>query len=92
MSNQAFPKKYSKLIPDLIESMSSADTEDLKKKILEAEGNLYDIDAAKIADEALLKAKEHAKELAASYRESRAIEIAKIQLALYILEDRGVNL
>jgi hypothetical protein len=92
MSNQTFPKKYSKLIPDLIEPMSSAGTDELKQKILEAEGNIYEIENAKMADEALLKAKEHSKELAASYKESRAIEIAKIQLALYILEDRGVNL
>ena len=92
MSNSVFPEKYRKKIPELIEVISSMNTEEIKKKILESEAHLYEIENAKEADDELAKAKEHAKELSASYRESKGIETAKIQYCLYVLEDRGINL
>jgi hypothetical protein len=87
-----FPKKYRDKIEDIMESLDSMDTEGLKKKILEAEKNIYEIVEAKSADEELMKAREHAKELGASYRDSKNIEFAKIQYCLYLLENRGISL
>jgi hypothetical protein len=85
-----FPKKYRDKIEHLMEGLDGSDTEQLKKKILESERNLYEIQAAKAADEELLKAREHTKELGASYRENKNIEYAKIQYCLYLLENRGI--
>lgn len=90
-----FPSKYMKKItdiPDFVEGINSMETEDIKKKILECEGHLYEIDNSKEADRELMETKEKAKELAKPYRESKGIETAKLQYCLYILESRGINL
>lgn len=90
-----FPEKFYKKIkdiPDFLDGINSMDTDEIKKKILECEGNIYDTDNAKMADVELTQTKEKAKELAKPYRETKGIETAKLQYCLYILESRGVNL
>ena len=90
-----FPKKFMKKIadiPDFVDGINSMDTDEIKKKILECEGNLYDVDNAKTADVELTQTREKAKELAKPYRETKGIETAKLQYCLYILESRGVSL
>lgn len=90
-----FPDKYMKKIadiPDFIDSINAADTEDVKKKLLEAEGHIFEIEKSVENDAELQDAKEKAKEFAKPYRESKGIETAKIKYCLYILESRGVNL
>lgn len=90
-----FPEKYMKKIadiPDFVDGISAMETDDIKKKILEAEGNIYETDNAKEADEELAQTREKAKELAKPYREAKGIETAKIQYCIFILESRGVSL
>lgn len=92
---KTFPVKYMKKIveiPDFVDGTNSLDTDEIKKKILETEGNLYEIDNAKEEDDELMKAKEKAKEFAQPYRDSKALETAKLKYFLYILETRGINL
>jgi hypothetical protein len=90
-----FPEKYMKKIadiPDFVDGVASMDTEDIKKKILETEGHLYEINNSKEADKELAEAKEKVKEFSKPYRESKGIETAKLQYCIYILESRGINL
>ena len=52
--NNEFPSKYMKKIadlPDFVDGINSMDTEQIKKKILECEGHLYEVDQAKQNDE-----------------------------------------
>lgn len=90
-----FPAKYMKKIvdvPDFVDGVNSMDTEAIKRKILECEGGLYEIDKAKEADKELASAKEKVKEFGAPYRDSKNIETAKLKYCLYVLESRGVSL
>lgn len=90
-----FPEKYMKKIvdiPDFVDGISSMETDDIKKKILECEGHLYEIDNAKEADKELNDAKEKVKEFSKPYRDSKGIETAKLKYCIYILESRGVAL
>jgi len=90
-----FPEKYMKKItdvPDFVDGINSMDTEEIKKKILECEGNLYEVDNSKDADKELSDAKEKVKQFSKPYRETKGVETAKLKYCLYILESRGVNL
>jgi hypothetical protein len=88
-----FPKKWMDKLPTgWSDGANSMKEDELKKVIVECEGNLYTIDQAKNADEKLNGAKELARELGSSYRESRNAQQAKIQYALFLLEGRGMDL
>jgi hypothetical protein len=94
-TQQPFPTKYMKKIqdlPDFVEGINGMDTEEVKRKILESESHIYEVEAAKEKDGELATAKEKAKECSAPYKESKGIETAKIQYCLYVLESRGVSL
>lgn len=94
MSDQ-FPSKFMKKIkdiPDFLDGINAMDTEEIKKKILETEGHLYETDNAKEADTELISAKEKVKEFSAPYRDTKSIETAKLRYCIYILESRGVSL
>lgn len=87
-----FPKKYLKRLPEgFEEAIESAELEEIKQKILASERHVYEIQKGKAQDEALMKAREEVKELAAPYREAQATENAKIQFCLYVLENRGIK-
>lgn len=81
-----------KLPEGFAEGMASADTDELKAKILESEQHIYEIDAEKSADENLQRVKEEAKLLGSAYREAKSTESAKISYCLHVLESRGVKI
>ena len=88
-----FPKKLLALLSDdFIETTAAMKNDELKKVVFEAESNIWTIEKAKNNDEELLKAKEHAKELAAPYNDAKKTQNAKIQYSLWLLEGRGVSL
>ncbi len=91
----SLPKKWNKLIeamPEFKESADSGSVEDLKKIIVECEGNLYTINKEKDADIKLTGAKEVVKTVAEPYRDAINHQQAKIQYALLCLESKGVDL
>jgi hypothetical protein len=93
MSDKAFPKSKEKILPQgWSESIDSMDTEEIKKKVFQSHGHLVEIERAKEEDEALTKAVEEAKGLGLPYKESAAIEKAKIAYCFYALESRGVDI
>jgi hypothetical protein len=88
-----FPAKDLKKLPDnWAESANSMKEDELKKVIVECEGNIYTIDQAKVEDHKLQGAKELSKELAAPYRDASSGQKAKIKYALWLLSGRGVDL
>jgi Asp-tRNA(Asn)/Glu-tRNA(Gln) amidotransferase C subunit len=90
-----FPVKYMKKIADIpgfVEGIDSMDTDEIKRKILETEGHIYDVDRSKEADEELSKLKEKVSEILKPYRETKAIETAKLKYCIYVLESRGIAL
>ena len=90
-----FPEKWWKVILGLPEFKDTADAssiEDLKKIIVESEGNIYTIDQAKEADTKLTIAKETVKEYSEPYRDAIKAQTAKIKYALHLLEGKGVDL
>lgn len=92
---KSFPQKYLNKLKgstEFLETVESLDTEEMKKKILECEQNIYEIENAKENDTKLTSAKTEAKEFAAPYTESKNIEAAKIKYCLFLLEQRGISL
>lgn len=88
-----FPEKWSKKLPTGWQDTASTMTEEeLKKVIFECEGNIYTIEKEKAADVKLQGAREIVKEHAAPYRDAKSTQEAKIKFALYLLENRGVDL
>lgn len=89
----AFPKKWADKLPTgFADTASSMSDEELKKVIVDCEGNIYTIEKEKQSDVKLKAAKEVAKDAAAPYRDAANAQMAKIKYALYLLENRGVDL
>jgi len=90
-----FPEKWAKILKSLPEFKDTADaasTDDLKKVIVECEGNIYTIDKDKDSNAKLLAAKELLKDMTAPYADAKKVQMAKIQYALFLLEGKGVDL
>lgn len=88
-----FPEKYKKKLPTgFAEDAESLDEEGLKKKILEAEGNLSNVEREMDADQKLQAAKDDVKDLAAAYKDAAAAQKAKIKYCVFLLETRGTPL
>ena len=90
-----FPEKWNKVLKDLPEFKENADaasTDDLKKIIVQCEGNIYTIDKEKDDDQKLNAAKEMVKEYGAPYRDAIKVQTAKVKYALFLLEGKGVQL
>lgn len=95
MADREFPNKfYKKLkeVPDFLDNINSMDSEEIKKKILECESTIFEIEKSVDADIELTQTKQKAKELSKPYKENKGVETAKLKYCLHILESRGVNL
>lgn len=89
----AFPDKWSKKLPTGFKDEAASLSEvDLKKIIVECEGNLYTIEKEKAANVTLIAAKEVVKDIGGSFRDASACQSAKIKYVLFLLEGRGVDL
>lgn len=88
-----FPNKWykvlSKFASDFTDAANGKSDDELRKEILKAESEIYNIEIAKAEDVKLSGAKDLIKELAAPYNESKSIETAKLKYAIYLLESRG---
>lgn len=90
-----FPEKYAKVLKELPEFKDTADaasSDDLKKMIVQYEGNIYTIEKEKDDDAKLNSARELVKEYAAPYRDAIKVQTAKIKYALFLLEGKGEDL
>jgi hypothetical protein len=90
-----FPEKWTKILeklPEFKDTADSSSTEDLKKIVVECEGNIYTIEKEKAADVKLNSAKEFVKEYSAPYREAITTQTAKIKYALFLLEGKGIDI
>lgn len=91
----SLPKKWDDLIkkmPEFKDTADAASVEELKKIIVECEGNIYTVNREEEADDKLTAAREVSKDLAAPYRDAKKTQQAKIQYALLCLESKGVDL
>jgi hypothetical protein len=91
----SLPKKWDDMIkkmPEFKDTADAASVEDLKKIIVECEGNIHTVSRDEEADIKLSGAREMSKELSAPYREAKKYQQAKIQYALLCLESKGVDL
>jgi hypothetical protein len=91
----SFPEKWEKVIAKLPEFKDTADAssvEDLKKIVVQCEGNIYSLDQEKDADVKLNGAKELVKEYSEPYRDAIKVQTAKVKYALFLLEGKGVDL
>lgn len=87
-----FPKKYEKKLPDgFTDAVESMSVEEIKKKILESEGHIYEVEKAKDDDHDLVKAKDEVKAIMEPYKEAKLTETAKIKYCLFILDSRGAS-
>jgi hypothetical protein len=90
-----FPDKYYKVIsklPEFKETADAASVEDLKKIVVECEGNIYTIEKAMAEDIKLTGAKELVKQYSEPHRDGLKAQTAKIKYALFLLEGKGVDL
>ena len=91
----ALAEKYQKIIdklPEFKDTADSASIEDLKKMVVTFEGNIYTIEQEKKDDTKLNAAKELSKEYSVPYNEALKVQTAKVKYALYLLENKGVDL
>lgn len=90
-----FPAKWSKVLesmPEFKDTAEAASAEDLKKIIVQCEGNIYTIEKEKSEDVKLNGAKDLVKEYSASYREAMKAQTAKIKYSLFLLDSKGTDL
>jgi hypothetical protein len=90
-----FPEKWTKVLqklPEFKETADAAGTDDLKKIVVECEGNIYTIEKEKDADTKLNSAQELVKEFSEPYRDAIKVQTVKLKYALFLLEGKGVNL
>lgn len=90
-----FPEKWNKVLKDLPEFKDTADAasnDDLKKIIVQCEGNIYTIEKEKDDDAKLNSARELVKEYTAPYRDAMKVQTAKIKYALFLLDNKGEDL
>lgn len=88
-----FPQKLAKKLPTgWMDETQSVDTKDLKKIIVDCEGNIYTIQKEKAVDEKLNAAKSIIKDLNGPYNEAKGVQSAKIQYCLWLMESRGIDL
>jgi hypothetical protein len=88
-----FPSKLAKKIaPEFMDSIGAMSEAEIKERILNCEQHIIDIEEAATKDEKLVAARESVKEWSAPYRESKAMENAKLRFCFYVLETRGISL
>lgn len=90
-----FPEKWNKVlkeIPEFKDTADSASADDLRKIIIQCEGNIYNVEKEKANDEKLNASKELVKEYTAPYRDAVKVQTAKIKYALFLLEGKGTEL
>jgi len=90
-----FPKKWLKVLaemPEFKDTADSASPEELKKIIVQCEGNIYTVQKEKSENTKLAGAKDLVKEFSQPYRDAVKHQTAKIQYALFLLEGKGINL
>lgn len=93
MSYKELPTKYKKQLPDdYLETIGSMETEELKKRVLESEGKIFEIESDKEFNDEIQKAKEELKKLTGPYSDAKKQENAKIKAILFTLENRGVEI
>jgi hypothetical protein len=85
-------EKVLKTIPEFKDTADAASNEDLKKIIVQCEGNIYELDKEKDEDVKLNAAKEMIKELGTPYRDAAKVQTAKVKYALFLLQSKGVEL
>lgn len=90
-----FPEKWYKIIksmPEFKDTADSASEDDLKKIIVSCEGNIYTVEQEKAADAKLNATKELMKDYSAPYSEGIRAQTARIKYALFLLENKGVDM
>ena len=90
-----FEAKWAKVLKDLPEFKDTADAasvEDLKKIIVQSEGNIFTVENEKRNDSKLIAAKESVKEWSGPYRDAIKVQTAKIKYALFLMDSKGEDL
>ena len=91
-----FPQKYLKklnnLSPEFIETIDGLDTEEIKKRIVSSENNIYEIEKEKDNNSEILRLKEELKLINGPFAEAKGLETAKIKYCLFTLSNRGVKI
>jgi small-conductance mechanosensitive channel len=90
-NQSSFPKKYASKLPDgFQEQADSMSTEELKKKLVQAEQVISSTDKDMENDLRLEDAKKQVKELSADYKETINSYQAVVRYIVYVLNNRGV--
>lgn len=90
--DNSFPAKYAKVLgEEWMSECDSSDTEDLKRKVIEAETLIEEQENLRDADETLKNLKDQLKALNGGYKDSIFYQRAKIKYAMRTLETRGTT-
>ena len=94
--DQHFPEKYRKKLQNFaegfIDTVDQLDTEEIKKRILTAESNIYEIEYEKDNNQKIVQLKDELKNIMKPFSEAKGMETAKIKYCLFTLQSRGVNI
>lgn len=90
---RTFPERLIKKLPDgFIDNVLAMDTDDIKKKIILHEGNIFNIENDLETNEKIVSAKEELKEMISPYRETKASEMAAIKFCIFTMQERGMEI
>lgn len=95
VQENSFPNKYmtklNKLATGFTDGIDSADTEEIKRKILISERDIFESEQDKENNPKIKEAKEILKEMTDPYAEHKGLETAKIKYCLFVLQSRGAQ-
>ena len=87
------PKKILDKLPEgFADAIEGSAVEEIRKRVLEAENHLFEIEQEKDKDENLKRAKEELKLISSAYNEAKKVSNAKIKFCMHIAEGRGVKI
>ncbi len=84
--------KKIKDVPEFVDGINAADTEEIKAKVMVCEGHLYEIDNDKMNNAKLQELSAELKEMTKPYADAKSLEMAKIKYCIYTLQSRGVKI
>lgn len=87
-----FPEKLKKLLGGFTDEADAMSEADLRKIIVSSEGSISKAEKDKAEDVKLKAAKEKVKDFSLPYTETIKYQTAKIKYAVWLLENRGIDL
>ena len=86
---KSIQEKAQKELPDFVAEVDGLSEESISARLVELAKGMEELQSAKEGDEELEQAREKASELAAPYREAKAVTQLKTRYLIQLLQEKG---